>query len=174
MRGFPAPWWVAGGWALDLFAGSAREHDDVDVLVLRDDQRLIRDHLGGWDVQVAHAGRLEPWTGERIDPPRGGLWARSDVNGPWELDFLLADSDGSDWLFKRDQSLRLPLGEIGMVGEAGVPYLRPELVLLFKSRLDRERDAEDFDRTLPKLDQARRALLAQWLPGDHPWRPRLT
>jgi hypothetical protein len=36
MRGFAAPWWVAGGWALDLWLGRrTRDHEDLDVAVLR-------------------------------------------------------------------------------------------------------------------------------------------
>lgn len=32
-------WWIAGGWAIDLFLGeSTREHSDIDVLILRKDQ----------------------------------------------------------------------------------------------------------------------------------------
>jgi Aminoglycoside-2''-adenylyltransferase len=32
------PWWIAGGWAIDLFLGrQTREHEDLDVLILRRD-----------------------------------------------------------------------------------------------------------------------------------------
>ena len=35
LDGLPARWWIAGGWAIELFAGaSIRDHDDVDVAVL--------------------------------------------------------------------------------------------------------------------------------------------
>ncbi|MEV6646704.1 hypothetical protein [Amycolatopsis sp. NPDC051371] len=34
-----APWWIAGGYAIELAVGRAfREHADVDVLLLRRDQ----------------------------------------------------------------------------------------------------------------------------------------
>lgn len=174
MEGFPAPWWVAGGWALDLFVGSGRQHDDVDVLVLRDDQHRIREQLPGWDVQIAHEGRLEPWrVGERVELPRNGLWARSDPDGPWRLQFLLEQHEGDVWWYRRDPTIRLPLDEIGLVSESGVPFLRPELILLYKSRLDRDRDAEDFERTLESLDDPARRRLASWLPPDHAWRGAL-
>lgn len=36
MRSFDAPWWVAGGRALDLWMGrQTRAHQDVDVAILR-------------------------------------------------------------------------------------------------------------------------------------------
>jgi hypothetical protein len=173
MQGFPARWWVAGGWALDLFTRSEREHDDVDILVLRSDQQLIRAQLPGWDVRIAHEGKLEPWPpGEAVALPRSGFWARRDSNGPWQLQFLLAEHDAGTWWFRRDPAITMPVADVGRI-ESGVPYLRPEIVLLYKSRLDRERDTADFERTLPKLDDAARARLAAWLADDHPWRARL-
>lgn len=48
------PWWIAGGWALDLFLGAqTRDHDDIDVQILRRDQQEVRVLLHGWDVQAA-------------------------------------------------------------------------------------------------------------------------
>ena len=41
-----APWWVAGGWAIDLLLGrQTREHGDLDLLVLRRDQAPVREEL---------------------------------------------------------------------------------------------------------------------------------
>ena len=48
MRDFHAPWGIAGGWALDLFAGSeSRIHSDVDIAILRADRRQLRSPLSG-------------------------------------------------------------------------------------------------------------------------------
>jgi len=51
----------------------------------------------------------------------------------------------------------------------GVPYLAPELQLLFKSEAPREKDDVDTREVIPELDPTRRARLADLLPGDHPW-----
>ena len=60
--GVSAPWWVAGGRALDMFLGhETRKHDDIEVAVLRRDQLAFRDALAKWDVQIAHAGEYIPW-----------------------------------------------------------------------------------------------------------------
>ncbi len=38
------PWWIAGGWALDLFAGDqSRPHKDLDVGILRNDALHVLD-----------------------------------------------------------------------------------------------------------------------------------
>jgi len=79
MRGYEGLWWVGGGWAFDLFLNrTTRAHDDLDVVVLRDDQERMRQHLADWDIQVAHGGGLTPWHGERLELPLHGLWARPD------------------------------------------------------------------------------------------------
>jgi hypothetical protein len=173
MRGFPALWWIVGGWAIDLFVGSeTREHSDVDIVVRRADQVLLRARFASWDVQVAHDGKLEPWVGY-LGPPRSGLWARADANGTWQLQFILAQHDGDDWLYRHDESIRLPLSEAILHDPDGVPYARPEIVLLSKSRLVREHDERDLEAALPLLDGVSRARLLAWLPANHAWRARL-
>jgi hypothetical protein len=47
-RDFMAPWWVSGGYAIELAVGrSYREHGDVDISVLRRDHLEIRSLLAG-------------------------------------------------------------------------------------------------------------------------------
>jgi len=175
LEGFPVRWWIAGGWALDLYLGrTIREHEDLDVLVLRDDQLAIQRHLAGWDIQVAHGGRLEPWReGEPVEPPRSDLWARTRPEGPWEIQFLLAEHAGDVWRYRREPALTLPVAEIGLRSERGVPYLRPELVVLHKSHHPRERDETDLKAVLPELDPAARARLRGWLAPGHAWLSRI-
>ena len=62
-----APWWVAGGWAMDLLLGhQTREHGDLDLLVLRRDQASVREELRDWDVHAADPpGSLRLWRGRR-------------------------------------------------------------------------------------------------------------
>lgn len=65
-------WWVAGGYAIELAVGySFREHSDVDVLLLRRDQRVVQQLLPAWEWWAADppgtSGRGSP---ERSCPPR--------------------------------------------------------------------------------------------------------
>jgi len=49
LAGVGAPWWLAGGWAIDAFVGRVtRVHEDIDVLVLRRDQAAFRSALTSW------------------------------------------------------------------------------------------------------------------------------
>ena len=172
---FPARWWIAGARALDLYVGrELRPHGDTDVLVLRDDQELVRRHLAGWDVQIAHAGRFEPWLQNSwIELPRHGLWARRNFDGPWELQLLLGESDDGEWWYRRDARVRVALDEVGAQTADGIPYVRPEIILLFKSAHPEAKDEADFEAVLPELDAESRRRLVCWLPSGHPWASRL-
>jgi hypothetical protein len=175
LRDCPARWWIAGGHALELFLGrKIREHEDVDVLVLRSEQRLVQQHLRDWDLRVARGGRLREWrAGERLELPDHAVWARLDPNGPWQLELVFGEDTAGAWHYRRDPSISVPLDELGRISGGGVPYVRPELILLFKAKSPRERDEADLEAVLPALDEPARARLAAWLPAGHPWLGRL-
>ena len=62
MRGFPHPWWIAGGWAIDLFIGRVtREHADVEIGAFRHTQLDLRRHLGRAKFEFAHEGVWHEW-----------------------------------------------------------------------------------------------------------------
>ena len=81
------------------------------------------------------------------------------------------------WVCRRDESLRLPYASVIRYDGAGVPYLRPELVLLFKAKAMRPKDDDDLLRALPRLAAADRAELARLLVRvhgpSHPWLARI-
>jgi hypothetical protein len=97
--------------AIELAVGRAvRPHGDLDVEVLARDHAALADVLAGWDVVVAANGELSPWRGG-VRPDRGSLWCRPSPDAPWGLQVLLADSDGDDWLYRRDHRIRRPIDE---------------------------------------------------------------
>jgi hypothetical protein len=174
----PFPWWVAGGRGLDLFAGrELRPHEDLDVAVLRRDERLVRDHVSGWDLQVAvGTERWAPWT-RALGASEYAVWVRPDPGAPWAFELLFNDVDGSDWLFRRDHAIRLPLDAIGGRSADGTPYLVPELILLYKAKRARTRDEEDLEAVGRLLDDRARGWLADAIAHVHPrhrWIDRLT
>lgn len=101
LSGYPAMWWIAGGWAIEAFTGVARPHGDLDVSVPRSDVPLLREHLAGHlDVWAADSGSLRPLVG-RADEPLpatcGNLWLRRSGAEPWEYDVILMDATRSSW-----------------------------------------------------------------------------
>jgi uncharacterized protein (DUF952 family) len=188
MAGYPGRWWVAGGWALDLALGCrTRPHADLEVSVLAADQQALFEHLRGWDLRLADPGHaLPPWDGSRIEPPLHQVWARRGPGRPSTVDefaadptmlgFLLEQGGKGRWAFRRHPAITRPLHQVGAATAGGVPFVRPEIALLFKAKAPRFKDQRDFDRVLPHLDRAARSWLASALeaahPG-HPWHARL-
>ena len=49
--------WLAGGWAIGAWLGGpTREHEDLEISILRRDQTLLRRHLPGWALGHADLG----------------------------------------------------------------------------------------------------------------------
>jgi hypothetical protein len=171
-RGATFRWWISGGLALELHLGrSWRDHDDTDVSLARCDVIKLRSILDGWDIHIASAGQLEPWTGKDIhsDLHQNNLWCRRDINGPWCLDVTICEGDNDFWIFRRDPRIRVPWIDAVLQTADGVPFLAPELQLLFKSKDRREKDDVDALQVIPELGTARRDRLARLLPTIHPW-----
>jgi uncharacterized protein (DUF952 family) len=187
MAGCRAPWWVAGGWALDLHAAAAgrarlRPHADIEISVLRRDQRTLFDHLAGWQrCAVVRPGVLEDWDGGTLSAGVHQIWARrgprlpprSDhfAADPTLIDFLLEEADGDSWRFRRQVAIARPLVALGATSSRGVPFIRPEVALLYKAKQLRFKDQRDFATSAPTLDPAARAWLATALAQAHPGHP---
>ncbi len=114
MRGFPRPWYIAGGWAIDLFLRrETREHDDIDVAILRKDQAELRTHLAAWAFEKVVDGQRLPWLdGERLDLPVHEVHATSETRA--RVEFLLNESSGASWQFRRNPAITRRLDRIGM------------------------------------------------------------
>jgi hypothetical protein len=53
------PWYICGGWALDLYLNRVtREHKDIDIAVARSDQWVVREYLRrrGWRLEKVSGG----------------------------------------------------------------------------------------------------------------------
>jgi len=171
------PWWIAGGWALDIASGVSRFHEDVDLVVLARDLPAFRAFFAGKHLWTPYRQTLEPlWPGADFPEGREQIWVRDDAHSPWILDVLLTPAEGERMLFKRDHAIGMDFDEATFVGDDGVRYLAPALGLLYKARLGRDKDDADFAAVLPRLDANARTWLGdaldRHLPG-HAWRGRL-
>ena len=175
------PWRVASGWALDLFLGRVtRVHHDVDVEIARDDQLALYEYMTtrGWKFVTPYNQRLEPWLPRmRLELPRHQAHAHRD--GAF-LDFLLIDIAHDVWHYRRDSTVIRALDKVGLTNADGIPYLAPELALLFKSRNTstklRPQDETDFMTVSRHLEPERRAWLRWALTvtdPSHPWLDQL-
>lgn len=182
-KGYPGIWWISGGWGLEAFTGVTRKHVDVDLSVLRSELTMLRQqfalqqHL--WIP--AHEGALFPLVPEdRLHAsadevlPEGasGLWTRRNARQPWEFDIALAPGSHDEWVSKHNPDLRRPMKE-AIWEKDGIHYLEPEIILLTKSGMMRDRDQLDFDNALPLLGDERREWLREAIRNTrgegHPW-----
>jgi Aminoglycoside-2''-adenylyltransferase len=169
------PWWIAGGWALDLFLGEvSRPHGDIDVGIFRGDAPKICATLSAWEFFEAQAGsltRLEPDTAPRRAVH--SLWARRRGERVWAFELML-DEGGRDWTFRRNSGIRRPLESAIHRSSEGIPYLAPEIQLLYKAKEFRARDQADLERVVGRLHQDARIWLKTSIAGMYPHHPWLS
>lgn len=173
LRDCEARWSVAGGWAIDLFLGAqTRSHSDLDLAVLRADQWRVRRHLSGFEWRYAvpgQRGRLHDWAdGKRLEPPIHEVHAQRMTPEPRALEILLNEAQGEMWHYRRDPAVTMPLEDVVRRTGHGIPYLVPEVVLLYKAREPAERDNADFAGALPRLEVEQRRWLRRALDRCHP------
>jgi hypothetical protein len=174
--GAPFRWWFTGGHALELHLGTSwRRHADLDVGICRRDAGHLHRWLDGWDLHIGADGRLTPWHGEPLDAGKNqnNVWCRPTPPDGWRLDVVVGAGTDERWIYRRDESISRPWDDTVLRTTDGVPYLAPELQLLFKSKALRAKDHLDAHHVIPRLDEARRQLLAGLLPGTHLWQPLL-
>ncbi|WP_405965301.1 hypothetical protein OG713_40155 [Streptomyces sp. NBC_00723] len=172
LAGVGAPWCIAAGWALDLFRGApSRPHGDLEIAVPAAAFPEIRDRFPEYTWDAVGSGRVWAGAGAEALAATYQTWLRDPVSGQFLFDVFREPHEGMTWVCRRDESLRLPYDVIIERTADGIPYLIPELVLLFKAKAPRPKDQADFDEVLPLLGRARRDRLAEWLDRVHPGHP---
>jgi hypothetical protein len=160
------PWHVAGGWALELWRadhdlGPLRDHEDLEIAIPRAAYRTFAAALGDLDLYAVHAGAVWPLRGAKPKASVRQVWVAE--GGRYRTDLFLETGGDRTWIFRRDDRVRRPMGRMVARTRDGVPYLRPEGVLLYKAAGEavglRPKDRNDFDAIAPDLD----AESARWL-----------
>jgi hypothetical protein len=177
-HGAPFPWWVAGGWSLELRPTPRRFHEDLEIAVPRRDVPAVRAWLHDFHLWDTHDGALRYLDADAVVPiDHEQLWMRRDGASPWLLDLMLTPVAGETWYYRRDTRVTRPLEEVIHAGPDGLPYQRPEITLLFKARRRSEKDEADFGSVAPLLGEADRSWLRAAIeltePPGHPWLVRL-
>jgi hypothetical protein len=174
LAGTAVPWCVAAGWALDLFRGEqSRAHGDLEIAVPAARFAEIRDRFPEYEFDAVGSGRVWAGAGPEVLAVTHQTWLRDPASGRFLLDVFREPHDDGTWVCRRDPGLRLPYDAVVERTADGVPYLVPELVLLFKAKATRPKDDADFDGVLPLLSRARRDALRGWLTRLHPGHPWL-
>ena len=179
LREVTVEWYVVGGWALDLWRGrQSRPHADLEFATTPAAAPAIASRLSDLAFFDARDGELHPAdpTGT-IPEDAWQFWGADADAGRWRVDMMIERGTATRWRYKRHPDLTLPRLRAIRASAAGLRYLAPALVLLFKAKACRPKDQADFDAALPHLSPQDRRDLTNWLalchPGHH-WAARLT
>ncbi|MFH8562131.1 nucleotidyltransferase domain-containing protein [Streptomyces sp. NPDC017988] len=174
LAGVRTPWYVAAGWALDLFLGrQTRDHGDIEIAIPDASFPEVRQHFPGYVFDAAGSGRIWENATPEVLAAVHQTWLRDPATGKYLLDVFREPHDGDTWIYRRDEKIRLPYSDIIHHTRDRIPYLAPELVLLFKAKHARRKDQRDFDAILPHMTRAQHETLAELLARVHPGHPWL-
>jgi hypothetical protein len=169
LAGVTVPWYVAGGWAIDLFLGrQTREHGDLEIAVPASAFATIRDALADYEFDVVGSGRRWP-----LDSPAFGVmhqtWVRERDTGVYRADVFREPERDAAWVCRRDESISLPYEHLIRRTRDGIPYLVPEVALLFKAKWAAEpKNQADFAATAGLLGGDAAGWLRWALERVHP------
>ncbi|UFU00678.1 hypothetical protein KO561_07010 [Radiobacillus kanasensis] len=172
MSKFDKPWFIAGGWAIDLFVGhETREHSDIEIGLFRQDQFVLKNYLNHCDFQKVVKGKLMPWNAEYVELPIHEIHGKRR-DGDSAMEILLNERVEDIWLFRRETSITYPIQDLIRISSSGIPFLAPEIVLLYKTKNPREKDLLDFQQVVPLLDREKKVWLKEAITKwdlNHEW-----
>jgi hypothetical protein len=158
---------------MDLFRGEVtRPHGDVEITIAAAGFPAIRAALSDLEFEVAGDGHLWPERSPAFDR-YFQTWGREPATGIYRIDVFREPHEGDTWLCRRDQTITRPFSDLIKHTPGGVPYVAPEVALLFKAKHCRPKDEHDFAGALPLLDPQARSWLIDALHRVHPGHPWL-
>ena len=128
-----APWYIAAGWALELFTGeAAREHDDLEIAVPAARFGEVVTALPGFEWDVVGDGQVWPYPEQLANHHQ--TWLREPATGRYRIDVFREPHVGGLWVCRRDASITLPYGKLILRTSEGIPYAAPEVTLFVQSQ----------------------------------------
>ena len=175
----PVPWYVAGGWAIDLSLGrQTREHEDLEIAISRKDFGAYRDFiasLGRFDLYDTGSAGVDLLTdGREPNPDNHQVWLYERDARVWRTDTFLEPSEADIWVSHRDPRIRVPMAEAVRHDADAIAYQAPALVMFLKAKHARDKDDADLAVTLPTLAAEERRWLAYAIELVHPGHRWLT
>lgn len=202
LKGHPFEYAICGGFAIELFLNKEiRKHGDIDISAFwadRDQIILYMQSLG-WQVYEMCGGGLAHHITDiskqvrakrnifcftnncdlvTLSPTETSNMYTLEFNHSGQKDlnfieFLFNHKTENDFLYARNNEISLSLSR-AILYQEGVPYLAPELVLLYKSTdIHREGYQLDYDSVFGKMNNAQRLWLQNALsvmnPDGHSW-----
>ncbi len=168
-------WWLAGGHALDFFANATwREHEDIDVLILRPELPALLAHLDEWDIAFADPpGTLRMRLPGETGSSAHDFWLKRRGSACWQLQVMVDDAAGVFWQSRRNPKLTRNRQAIGWRHPSGLPCLAAEIQLFYKAKAPRPKDEADFAKIVMLLSIEQRSWLTDAIThtygAEHSW-----
>lgn len=192
---------VCGGHAIDLFLSEkTRPHKDLDVIVYWDDRNKIIQYMlnRGWIIYepcgTAYLHKINDITDQKCI--KNNIWCVTRNNRhykftEYEKDLYTVDFDNSeqiylnyieflfntrkddDFLYARNNDIKMNLSN-AILKLNNIPYLAPEIILLYKSTAADNSDYQlDFNNASKRMNKNQLAWLKKSLsimfPNGHKW-----
>lgn len=165
MQKFGFSWFVAGGWAIDLYLGKeTRKHEDIEIGIYRKNQmKLYRYFENDRKYYINNKSLIgkhikEGWNKEYLRLPIHEIHVDHE---DLDLEVLLDEWDEGHWVYRRNEKIRLDEGKAIRSSSDDIPYLCPEIVLLYKTKDLRDKDILDFSNALPLMSEAQISWLLE-------------
>lgn len=174
MQNFQSHWFIAGGWAVDLFLGEiSRSHADIEIAIFRRDQMALQSYLSQWVLQKIESSAPSVWNrNEFLELPVHEIHCFHETAEPRNFEVLLNERDADEWIYRRNEKVRRSLRDIYSTTNSGFKFLRPEIVLLYKSKNPQTKDEQDFENVVNHLDGESKKWLGNALEicySKHHW-----
>ena len=174
MSPYTGTWALCGGWAIDSWLNRVtRGHEDLDIAVWMDEQRLFHAELDDWRL-VAHeteeADHQVMWDGHQLAPATH-VHPGQDLVPRRELHVNERHRGEGTWRLRgfRGPTATLPFDRFSLQSPWGLPTLAPEALLFYKLSSERRpRDEQDIAALSSILDDPQRLWLRSALEQPAP------
>jgi hypothetical protein len=129
----------------------------------------------GWDWRVPSPDEMSAPDADALSRSHQ-TWLWDETQAAFVVDVFRDLADGDRWICRRDETIGAAWSDVVARTAGGVPFLVPEVVLLFKAKHARPKDVTDLDNVVPRMSAEARGRLADWLVRVHPghgWLDRL-
>ena len=204
LAGSGFPWAVCGGFALDMFLDqNIRIHGDMDICVFEDDRENVLKFIldQGWQVyEFRGQGKVRPLTHAMQSDPGRNLMCLTDgcdivkfypckdkgmlyhqffhtgMKKLHYLEFLFNRADSGYLVLNQEKGVRRELSKAFLTWN-GIPYLAPEIALLYKASSSDNPDYQlDYRQVYPHLNSDQREWYIHAMnllyPDGHAWIPQ--
>jgi len=165
MDKFGYPWFIAGGWAIDLFLGrETRNHDDIEIGIYRKHQMQLYRYLEKYKkYYIDNRSRVgihekREWNKEYLRLPIHELYVEyRDL----EIEVLLNERDNTSWIYRRNEKIKREEKKVILFTDKRIPYLCPEIVSLYKTKDIRDKDIQDIGNAYSKMNEDQKEWLVE-------------